>query len=259
MAILVPPDFPDLNEPAGLRQAIGKLREDGLATFSGVSDRAVLREVAGRLLRVYAHPDCGPDGVTAVTGRGDDHRPGLAGFTSAELRPHTDRSGVPEPPLVVMLACVVPAEHGGESLMVDANRLYGALGAEDEEALRALSRPRSALFGGAGGYLGAIFERDAEGHVSVRLRLDELSRFSPDAARVIPRLVALAEEHTLVLPLRAGQGYILNNARWLHGRTRFSGTRTMLRILGNPLPALALRRGFTPSRARLGCGDYARN
>jgi hypothetical protein len=40
MAILVPPDFPDLNEPAGLRQVIGKLREDGLATFSGVSDRA---------------------------------------------------------------------------------------------------------------------------------------------------------------------------------------------------------------------------
>jgi len=99
---------------------------------------------------------------------------------------------------------------------------------------------------GAGGYLGAIFERDADARVSVRLRLDELSRFSPDVTRMIPRLVALAERHMLVLPLRAGQGYILNNSRWLHGRMRFSGTRTMFRVLGNPLPDLAIRRGFIP-------------
>lgn len=117
--------------------------------------------------------------------------------------------------------------------------------------------PRSALFGGAGGYLGAISERDADGRVSVRLRLDELSRFSPDVARVMPRLVALAEKHMLVLPLRAGRGYILNNSRWLHGRARFSGTRIMLRILGNPPPDLAIRCGFTPSGPRRGCGEYA--
>ena len=257
MANMVAPAFPDLSGPAGLAQVIGKLREDGLATFSGIPDRTILREVAERLLRVYPHPDAGPDGITAVTSRGDDHRPGLTGFTSAELRPHTDRSGVPEPPLLVMLACAVSAEHGGESLMVDADRLYGALAAEDEEKLGTLSRPRSALFGGPGGYLGAIFEHDVEGRVSVRLRLDRLSRFSPDVTRMIPRLVALAEENTLILPLRAGQGYILNNSRWLHGRTWFSGTRTMLRILGNPLPDLAIRRGFMPSYARRGCGEYA--
>ena len=257
MANLVAPAFPDLSGPAGLAQVIGKLREDGLATFGGMSDRTVLREVAERLLRVYPHPDAGPDGVTAVTSRGDDHRPGLAGFTSTELRPHTDRSGVPEPPLLIMLTCAVPAEHGGESLVVDGDRLYGALAAEDDEALGILSRPRSALFGGAGGYLGAIFEHDSEGRVSVRLRLDELSRFSPDVTRVMPRLVALAEENTLILPLRTGQGYILNNSRWLHGRTRFSGTRTMLRVLGNPLPDLAVRGGFTPSYAQLGCGQHA--
>ena len=257
MANLAAVEFADLRAPTGLRQVIGKLREEGLATFSGIPHRTALSRIAQRLLRVYPHPDSGPDGITAITGRGDDHRPGLAGFTSAELRPHTDRSGVPEPPLLVMLACAVPAERGGESLMVDADRLYRALAAEDEDALRTLSRPRSALFGGAGGHLGAIFERDAAGRVSVRLRLDELSRFSPDVARVIPRLITLAEEYMLALPLRAGQGYLLNNTRWLHGRTRFSGTRTVLRMLGNPLPDLAICRGFAPSGARRECGDHA--
>ncbi len=257
MTNLVAPDFTDLSEPSGQEQVVRKLREDGLAKFSGVADRAALRKIAERLLRVYPHPDSGPDGVTVVAGSGDDHRPGLAGFTCAELRPHTDRSGVPEPPLLVMLTCVVSAEHGGQSVVVDGKLLYGVLAAQDEEILQILSRPRSALFGGAGGYLGAIFERDADARVSVRLRLDELSRFSPDVTQVIPRLVALAERHMLVLPLRAGQGYILNNSRCLHGRARFSGTRTMFRVLGNPLPDLAIRRGFTPSSSRLGCGEYA--
>jgi alpha-ketoglutarate-dependent taurine dioxygenase len=257
MANLVAPDFTDLNDPAGQEQVVRKLREDRLAQFSGVADRAVFRRIAERLLRIYPHPDSGPDGITVVTGSGDERRPGLAGFTCAELRPHTDRSGVPEPPLLVMLTCVVPAEHGGQSVVVDGKLLYRVLAAEDEETLQILSRPRSALFGGAGGYLGAILERDADARVSVRLRLDELSQFSPDVTRVIPRLVALAERHMLVLPLRAGQGYILNNSRWLHGRERFSGTRTMFRVLGNPLPDLAIRRGFTPSFSPPRCGEYA--
>jgi len=60
-----------------------------------------------------------------------------------------------------MLTCLVPADHGGESLAVDGHLLYDALAADDPETLQILSRPRSALFGGAGGYLGAIFEHAA--------------------------------------------------------------------------------------------------
>src|SRR5215472_5595931 len=101
MANLAAPDFTDLRGSAGQEQVFRKLRGEGLATFSGVADRAALCGAAERLLRVYPHPDSGPDGVTVVTGSGDDHRPGLAGFTCAELRPHTDRSAIPEPPLLV--------------------------------------------------------------------------------------------------------------------------------------------------------------
>jgi hypothetical protein len=144
------------------------------------------------------------------------------------------------------------------SLLVDGKLLHDVLAAEDEQTLQVLSRPRSALFGGAGGYLGAIFECTAEGRVAMRLRVDELGQFSPEVTQVIPRLITLAEKHLLVLPLRAGQGYILNNSRWLHGRTRFSGRRTMLRVLGDPLPYLAVGRGFAPSISERDAGTSQR-
>jgi hypothetical protein len=257
MAALTDRDVTDLRGPGGTGQLIRELRQDGLAVFSGVADRADLREVAARLLTAYSHPDSGPDGVTVITGSGDEHGRGLAAFTRAELQPHTDRSTVPEPPLLVMIVCAGPADRGGESLVVDGKLLHDVLAAEDEQTLQILSRPRSALFGGAGGYLGAIFESTAEGRVAVRMRMDELGQFSPDVTRVIPRLVTLAEQHMLTLPLHAGQGYVLNNSRWLHGRTRFSGKRTILRVLGDPLPHLAVRRGFAPTGSEQECRPRA--
>jgi hypothetical protein len=85
----------DLGNAEGRDQLVLQLRADGLATFGGVADRAALVAAAGWLMDIYPHRDSGPDGVTVIAGRGDGLRPGLAGFTSAELRPHTDRSSVP--------------------------------------------------------------------------------------------------------------------------------------------------------------------
>jgi hypothetical protein len=50
-----------------------------------------------------------------------------------------------------------------------------------------------------------------------------------------------------MLVLDAGQGYILDNYRWLHGRRAFSGQRVMDRIHGNPLATLGMSPGFRPS------------
>ncbi|MGO9160274.1 MAG: TauD/TfdA family dioxygenase [Streptosporangiaceae bacterium] len=236
----------DLRNAEGRDQLVRQLREDGLATFGGVADRAALVEAAGWLMDIYPHRDSGPDGVTMIAGRDDSAQPGLAGFTSAELRPHTDRSSVPEPPVLLMMTCATAADHGGESFAVDGRLLHDALAGEDPQALLALSRPRSALFGGASGHLGAVFETSGDGRVSIRLRLDELARYSPDVERTLPRLVALAADNMVSFPLRAGQGYVLNNSRWLHGRARFTGPRVMLRLLGDPLAGLGIRFGFTP-------------
>jgi hypothetical protein len=37
---------------------------------------------------------------------------------------------------------------------------------------------------------------------------------------------------------------LLSNTRWLHGRDRYRGLRTMLRVLGDPLPGTGIMPGF---------------
>jgi hypothetical protein len=46
------------------------------------------------------------------------------------------------------------------------------------------------------------------------------------------------ERHTLIVPLVAGRGYLLDNHRWLHARTAFTGPRLIHRVLGVPAPSL---------------------
>jgi hypothetical protein len=106
-----------------------------------------------------------------------------------------------------------------------------------------LSAPRSALFGGAAGHLGSVFTRTG-GRLTLRLRLDELAQFSPDVIHWLPALRATIDHHAQTFRLNAGQGYILDNYRWLHGRRAFTGQRVMYRAHGNPLPHLGITPGF---------------
>lgn len=55
-----------------------------------------------------------------------------------------------------------------------------------------------------------------------------------------PSMRAAIQRHTIVLPVRAGSGYVLNNHRWLHGRRGFDGPRLMYRIIANPPPGSVL-------------------
>jgi hypothetical protein len=110
--------------------------------------------------------------------------------------------------------------------------------------LRVLSAPRAAFFGSAGGYLGAVLEPAGPGRTRIRLRLDDLVWFSADAADAVPLLRTVIAHHVQTFRLRAGEGVLLSNTRWLHGRDRYSGRRTMLRILGDPLSSTGIMPGF---------------
>jgi hypothetical protein len=50
--------------------------------------------------------------------------------------------------------------------------------------------------------------------------------------------------HLETFRLGPGDGMLLSNTRWLHGRDRYSGPRIMLRILGDPLPGTGVKPGF---------------
>jgi hypothetical protein len=67
----------------------------------------------------------------------------------------------------------------------------------------ALSAPRSACFGGGPCHLGAVFQQTVQGQVTVRLRFDELARFSPSLTPYLDRLRTLVRQRVIAIDLRA--------------------------------------------------------
>jgi Taurine catabolism dioxygenase TauD, TfdA family len=79
------------------------------------------------------------------------------------------------------------------------------------------------------------------------LRFDELARFAPTVTHWLPELRAAIDRHTTTVQLGRGQGYVLHNYRWLHGRRAFTGQRVMFRVHVDPLPHLGIPVGFRPT------------
>jgi alpha-ketoglutarate-dependent taurine dioxygenase len=246
--------YVDLRSRDGRAALVDRLADHGLVTFDRIGGRNEALALMRSIATVVHHRDSDPDGVTALTATepAAGVRSGFAGFSSGELTPHTDRSSLPRPPTLVMLICAVPATEGGATVVIDGRELYDSLATEAPQVLQELVTPRSALFGTAAGHLGSVFEPVGGGAVSIRFRLDDLARFSPAVTAVLPRLLELMQARTVRFALGPGQGYILQNGRWLHGRTGFSGRRRMYRILGEPHPADRLGRlvsfGFMPTK-----------
>ncbi|GLZ32318.1 hypothetical protein Lesp02_45060 [Lentzea sp. NBRC 105346] len=221
------------------------IAERGLAVVDGLDTPEDLLQLAHSIATVVPHRDSGPDGVTTIADFGEAIvRSGFAGFSTCALNPHTDRSGVPYPPALLMMSCSRAATTGGECVLIDGQAVYDDLAVSEPEALAALCTPRSVLFGGAAGHLGSIFSDNGDGRIIIRLRLDELARFASEVDRWIPVLRAAIDRHAIEFRLSAGQGYILDNHRWLHGRRAFTGQRVVHRVNGDPLPATGIRTGL---------------
>jgi alpha-ketoglutarate-dependent taurine dioxygenase len=242
----------DMADPAWQPSVEARLRDYGLVTFAGITDRAALITIARRLMAIRTHRDAAADGITEITEitDRDTTAAGYAAFTDAELTPHTDGSSMPDPPGLLLLTCVQPASAGGATLLADGAQIITTLAARHPAALRSLSAPRAARFGADGGYLGSVFEPAGPDRLRIRLRLDDLVRFSADAATAIPSLRTAISRDLKTVHLGPGDSILLCNTRWLHGRSPFNGHRTVLRILGDPLPAAGILPGFpAPQRA----------
>jgi len=241
----------DLREPDTTAQIMTGLTTHGITVFHSAVRRDDLLRVARSFMTIRLHRDSDSDGVTRIARRpAPVDAPSLAGLTGRKLWPHTEGTAVDQPPRILMLACIRPAQSGGRSPLVDGRDLYDEIAHTDPAMLAALSAPRSACFGGGPCHLGSVFQQTVRGQVTVRLRFDELARFSPTLTPYLDRLRTLVRQRAITIDLRAGHGYILLNDRWLHGRTRFTGHREMLRIIGDPLAHHELPKGFQPATAR---------
>jgi Taurine catabolism dioxygenase TauD, TfdA family len=238
----------DVADPPTMGKVRHQLRSDGLALFDGAHGIEAMLGVARQMMCITAHPDSDDRGVTTIVELGPAaNLPNAGGFSRRELMPHTDRSGVPDPPGLMMLTCAVQARVGGASRFTDGLAVHDHLAAACPASLPALSRARSALFGGAADHLGAVFTPVAgpgPARVAIRLRLDDLVSFSPDVAEWAPQLTASINRHTFTVTLLPGQGVLLGNHRWLHARDTFEGPRQLYRLLGNPLPSLGMYPGI---------------
>jgi hypothetical protein len=102
----------------------------------------------------------------------------------------------------------------------------------DQATLAALTSSQAAIFRtGEYEHVGPIIRIENGEVVSVRLRFDRLVHFSWDVARNLPAFLAALESVARRFALEQGQGYILDNRTWFHGRTSYTGDREMSRIM----------------------------
>ncbi len=236
--------FVDLQQDWAARIA-AQLTEDGFVRFEGIRTRTQLVTLSASLGTIIAHRDSDEDGVTTLENRaGLGQRLGFEGFGTGALPPHTDRSGVIDPPALLVVVCSRTSDSGGDCLAIDSRNVYTDLARSEPAAIQALSQPRTALFGGASGYLGSVFEHTQGGRVRIRLRMDGLVEYSPEVTPWLPALTDAIERRTIRFTLAPGHGYVLHNHRWLHGRTAFTGHRAMHRLSLNPHPEFAIPSGF---------------
>lgn len=226
--------YVDLAEPAAEAIVVQQLRDAGLVTFGGLARRNEIIAFASSVMAMAAHRDSDPDGLTTIrdTPRLRDLT-GYSGLGRGELLPHTDGSSLPEPPRLMMLVCERPADRGGECLLIDGQQLHADLCVRSREAAVKLSQPGTAYFGAGNGHATQVFTVHPGRRLSIRLRQDDLAQWSPVVEPYVPFLRDAITRHQQRLTLTTGQGYLLDNHRWLHARTRFSGDRRFLRALGD--------------------------
>lgn len=227
--------YVDLQLSGAVGRVAGGLSAAGLVTVDRLTTRSRVLGFAAQVMRVVHHRDSGADGVTAIynTGRHDE-RPGFAGLTNGELALHTEGAALQSPPRLMLMVCTQPAPEGGHSLLLDGHTIHAELEQRCPDAMAVLSGPRAGFFGPSTGIFAPVFARHEDGRVAVRYRQNGLVCWSPLAQMHLHSFWAAAKRNQQMLTLKAGQGYLLDNHRWLHGRTAFDGARRCYRALGNP-------------------------
>lgn len=222
----------------------GELVQDGMAFFRLQPDRAAFLQVVDALGVVDAHPHGDEDGVTRIQAESTPAgRATRGGFTTRGLYPHTDRSSTALPSEYLAQLCARNRSQGGGALLLDGERLLARLEHEDPTVRQVLEEPASVVFGGEAQHRGAILEPCAQDRLRLRFRHDDFGFYGRKVAAALETLLRIIDEEAIELQLSMGDGYVIDNLRWLHGRAAYDGEREMWRILFNGPGPFGLRPG----------------
>ncbi|KAJ0416569.1 hypothetical protein BJY00DRAFT_326198 [Aspergillus carlsbadensis] len=170
--------------------------------------------------------------------------PSLAGkgYSSEELYFHTDRSGWERPPRILVSTLKRKSTTGGESMLADTTRILKDIKDQGDGLYELVTSPKHASFRSDDGVFvpRPIFE---ESSGLFRFRFDDNIQLSASLVVRFQQLLDILYRNSFAVALQEGQGYLLDNHRFLHGRTAFTGSREMLRALINlprPQPAVTI-------------------
>lgn len=205
-----------------LREAV---QDPGLVLLRDV-DMDEIHLASTCLGHILEHPDSDATGITTIQPR-RLRTPNDRAFTRNGLSPHTDGTAVPDPADVLILHCAQAAPDGGGATFVDGLPMFRRMLQQFERtkltSLRLQHRDR--------GDLGAVFTFDCHNELgSLRYRDDDLAWPVSGVPGIVTALRDNIADSTVHRPLSSGEGYMINNNRWLHGRTAFSGDRVVLRL-----------------------------
>lgn len=204
-------------------------QENGAAILTNINNDQLALDFSKKIGKIFFNPDADSYGITRVTNVDSKSGINKKGFTNVGLFPHTDRSSEVSPPDFVMLWCEKPAEQGGDTLLVDGKSLHDKLSFEDEDLFSALTKEKSVIFSsGDNFYHGSILEKKLK--TMIRFRYDELGYFNRKMIKYINKFIEQVEELSIKFKLNSGEGYIVSNTRWLHGREAFIGERKYNRL-----------------------------
>lgn len=205
--------------------------EHGIARFQ-LESRAELIELSRRFGPLLTHRDADPDTVTVVRHVPEkDGLDGYAGLAAGPLRPHTDGSGNSIVPKYITLWCARNDGIGGECTMADGQAVVEDLLRDSPWVVERLSAPHAAIYrSGHEEYRGPVITRTGD-RWKIRLRLDTNGYFATETLQSVVALRDAIAARTFTFPLAPGEGYIIDNERYLHGRLTFQGSREMLRTL----------------------------
>ncbi|MEU1307854.1 TauD/TfdA family dioxygenase [Streptomyces cinnamoneus] len=206
----------------------GLLQRDGLVVVDGLTRLDVVAQFADRVMN--RNRACGPYGLHEVQ-PGRYLRQEAVDRTRAPMNPHTAGAHLKLPPRLVLVVCARSADTGGSSLLVDGQDLLSHFAREWLDDVGPLTR-RSTMWI-APGVSSPVFRLSQAGHCVLRLPSRPVL-WSVAARHRREKLHVAAECTQRLLSLEAGQGYLLDNWRWAHGRTAFDGERLLYRVEGTP-------------------------
>ncbi|HYI38991.1 MAG TPA: TauD/TfdA family dioxygenase [Allosphingosinicella sp.] len=217
---------------------MGELEAEGLLLFRFKD----LEEVAAHLgfLGTYhvREGSADPFYLIAPSENGSSERTvsqrGGKAFTTAALDPHSDYPALAWPPEVNVLLCQESASIGGASIFVDGKVIFQRL-AQDYPAHLSILMQRGSVLNRYDNNVTEVplFEWVTGSRLRIRARFDEFAFFNAPALEAVATVRSLLKEVALSCTLDSGEGYLMKNSQWLHGRESFTGSRTFQRLTIN--------------------------